>query len=431
LVDVFISYPRAERARAEPIKARLEALGLEVFFDIDGVDGGAKFPAAITRALDASKAVLACCSPLYFTRPWCLDEAHEGVTRDILVPVVTERFARTAPPVNMRSLNFLNLVGWVGDDAHEEWRRTLAALSKLVGRGLTRAHGRTQDAVPPTIMPQTPSPPTTSSALWRDAIPGPPANAWPEMVTIPPGRFVMGSPRNEEGHQRREGPQREVNVSHAFALGKYPVTFAEWDAAIAAGAKLPRPGDQGWGRDRRPVINVSWEDAQAYIGWLNRTAGASPASSAPAGGDASGPYRLPSEAEWEYACRAGTTTPFSFGATISTEQANYNGNYTYRSGKKGEYRRKTTPVDSFPANAFGLYDMHGNVWEWCEDAWRENYIDAPADSSTWTGSGASSSRVLRGGSWNADPQILRSANRGGNTLTIRNNNNGFRVARAV
>jgi formylglycine-generating enzyme required for sulfatase activity len=141
-------------------------------------------------------------------------------------------------------------------------------------------------------------------------------------------------------------------------------------------------------------------------------------------------YRLPSEAEWEYACRAGTTTPFSFGTTISTAQANYHGEYTYGAGKKGEYRQKTTPVGSFPANAFGLHDMHGNVWEWCEDVWNANYNGAPKDGSAWL-TGGDSLRVLRGGSWSVYPIRLRSADRYRNGPTDRSLNVGFRLARAV
>jgi formylglycine-generating enzyme required for sulfatase activity len=261
-------------------------------------------------------------------------------------------------------------------------------------------------------------------SVWRDAIPGVPESASPEMVTIPPGKFLMGSPKTEErrkAYDGREEPQHEVRIDYAFAFGKHAVTFAEWDAAIAAGAKLEKPSDQGWGRDRRPVTNVNWNDARAYIAWLNGKLGLEGRADA---------YRLPSEAEWEYACRAGTTTPFSFGATISTAQANYDGNYTYGAGKKGEYRGWITPVGSFPANAFGLHDMHGNVWDWCEDAWNANYKGAPNDGSAWL-TGDASQRVLRGGSWDGVPQGLRSAVRLRGDPTVRDISSGFRVARTV
>ena len=244
----------------------------------------------------------------------------------------------------------------------------------------------------------------------------------PEMVAIPPGTFLMGSPIDEEKRVDDEGPQHEVRIDYPFALGKHTVTFAEWDAAVAAGAKLEKPGDQGWGRGDRPVINVSWEDVQAHLDWLNEKAGLA---------GKSGAWRLPSEAEWEYACRAGTTTPFSFGETISTEQANYNGNYIYGASEEGQYLKETMPVGDYPPNAFGLHQMHGNVWEWCADIWHENYDGAPGDGSVWKQGGDISRRVLRGGSWVNGPRILRSANRNRNDSVSRFNSFGFRLARTL
>jgi formylglycine-generating enzyme required for sulfatase activity len=163
---------------------------------------------------------------------------------------------------------------------------------------------------------------------------------------------------------------------------------------------------------------VSWEGAKTYVKWLSEQTGH--------------PYRLPSEAEWEYACRAGTTTPFWTGATIGTEQANYDGNYTYDPGRKGEYRERATPVDTFEANPWGLHDMHGNVWEWVEDCWNDSY-DAPGRSdegSAWT-SGDCGLRVLRGGSWSNKPESLRSANRSRHYADTRTDDFGFRVARTL
>lgn len=247
----------------------------------------------------------------------------------------------------------------------------------------------------------------------------------PQMIAIPPGRFLMGAAQGEEGASADEFPQHEVRIDYAFALGQHAVTFAEWDAALAAGAKLEKPGDAGWGRGNRPVINVNWEEAQAYLAWLNEKAGLAGRPDA---------YRLPSEAEWEYACRAktqidGTNTPFSFGATISTDRANYDGNSTYGGGKKGEYRQKTMPVGSFPANAFGLHEMHGNVWEWVEDCYAD-YGQTPEDGTPNTTIGCSY-RVIRGGSWNFNPAILRSAYRSWYSPSDRCSNLGFRVARTL
>ena len=240
--------------------------------------------------------------------------------------------------------------------------------------------------------------------------------ACPEMVVVPAGSFTMGSPASEEGHGNDEGPQRRVTISQPFAVGRYEVTFSEWDACVSAGGcNGHRPDDEGWGRGRRPVMNVSWNDAKSYVAWLSRKTGKR--------------YRLLTEAEWEYAARAGTTGPFHFGNTISTDQANYDGNYTYGPGRKGVDREKTVPVGSFPANRFGLHDMHGNVWEWVEDCRHDSYTGAPSDGSAWTTGGECSRRVLRGGSWDDFPRNLRSAVRFRYVTGNPYDDLGFRVAR--
>jgi formylglycine-generating enzyme required for sulfatase activity len=237
----------------------------------------------------------------------------------------------------------------------------------------------------------------------------------PEMVIVPPGSFLMGA-RDGEGDDE-ERPQHKVTIARPFAVGRFAVTFDEWEAAYGRGGVKHNPGDEGWGRGRHPVINVSWEDATAYVGWLSRETGKS--------------YRLLSEAEWEYCCRAGTATPFWWGPSISTSQANYNGNYSYGGGSKGEYRERTVPVDSFAANPWGLYQVHGNVWEWCEDCLHKDYSgNPPSDGSVWPG-GDPSFRVLRGGSWDNNPLDLRSANRDRDHPDYRNDIIGFRVARTL
>ncbi len=239
----------------------------------------------------------------------------------------------------------------------------------------------------------------------------------PEMAPVPAGSFIMGSPTHEAERDNDEGPRRRVAIPKPFAVGKYEVTFAEWDACAAAGGcGGRRPGDEGWGRGRRPVINVSWDDAKAYVAWLSRKTGKI--------------YRLLSEAEWEYAARAGTTTPFHFGSTISASQANYNGNYTYGGGSKGVYRGKTMPVGSFPANRFGLHDAHGNVWEWVEDCWKGNYREALTDASARLNRHCAK-HVLRGGSWFHRPENLRSAYRSMIGIEFRSSYTGFRVARTL
>jgi len=216
-----------------------------------------------------------------------------------------------------------------------------------------------------------------------------------EMVAIPGGTFWMGSPKDEGEDDER--PCRQVTVA-PFWMGKFVVTQAQYKAVMGKNpsdfkGNIFSPGAN------RPVEMVSWNDAVEFCQKLSLRLYRQ--------------FRLPSEAEWEYACRAGTTTPFYFGDTISTDQANYNGNRIYGSGKKGEYREKTTDVGSFPPNAFGLYDMHGNVWEWCLDHRHDSYEGAPTDGSAWIDKEAkeNAARILRGGSWINYPVYCRSAYR--------------------
>ena len=206
----------------------------------------------------------------------------------------------------------------------------------------------------------------------------------PEMVVAPSGSFMMGSHSAEIGRSSAEGPQRRVRMAKPFAAGVHEVTFAQWDACRRGGGCSHNSGDRSWGRGTRPVISVSWNDAQQYVGWLSRETGER--------------YRLLSESKWENAARAGTPPPFHHGATMSVTQANYDGRYTYGSGREGRYRQKTMQVGAFAANAFGLHDVHGNVSEWVEDCWRGSDAGAPGDGSAWTRSGYCALRALRGGS---------------------------------
>jgi formylglycine-generating enzyme required for sulfatase activity len=244
----------------------------------------------------------------------------------------------------------------------------------------------------------------------------------PEMVVVPAGEFMMGSPPSERGRNPDEGPQRKVTFARPFAAGKFEVTFAQWDACVAEAGCTHKPGDNDWGRGKRPVINVSWNDAQQFVGWLAKKSGK--------------PYRLLTEAEWEYAARGTTKAidrlpPFSTGPTINPNQANYDGNFVYGAGAKmGIYRQKTLDVGSFKSNAFGLHDMHGNVWEWVEDCYKDSYAGAPTDGSA-VKAFSCKLNILRGGAWNYYPQLLRSAYRYASTPGVRMENAGFRVARSM
>ncbi|ALB43585.1 hypothetical protein AA650_16705 [Anabaena sp. WA102] len=225
-----------------------------------------------------------------------------------------------------------------------------------------------------------------------------------EMVEIPGGTFMMGSPANEAERGSDENPQHQVTVP-SFCMGKYELTQAQYQAIVGNNpAKFKG--------DNRPVENVSWDDAVAFCQKLSQRTGKK--------------YRLPSEAEWEYACRAGTTTPFYFGESITPELVNCDGNYPYASAPEGQYRQQTTDVGTFPPNAFGLYDMHGNVWEWCQDDYQENYINAPTDGGASTVLSATS-RLLRGGSWLNRAGDCRSAHRHGDLRDYRYGRCGFRV----
>ncbi len=246
-----------------------------------------------------------------------------------------------------------------------------------------------------------------------------------EMVSIPGGSFKMGTEDKEierlvkkfnwDGY-RREKPQHEVTVS-SFFMGKYQVTQAQWKA-VAALPKVERdlkPDPSYFKGNNLPVERVSWYDAVEFCDRLSK--------------HTKKQYRLPSEAEWEYACRAGTTTPFHFGETITDKLANYDARRAFADELKGKYRQKTTPVGKFPPNAFGLYDMHGNVWEWCEDIWHKNYKykGVPKDGSVWIESGDSNFRVLRGGTWNYNPDYCRCAYRTKDSPVVVNHNVGLRV----
>ncbi|MBS9386143.1 MAG: SUMF1/EgtB/PvdO family nonheme iron enzyme [Dolichospermum sp. BR01] len=228
-----------------------------------------------------------------------------------------------------------------------------------------------------------------------------------DMAAIPGDTFMMGSPENEAGRSDNESPQHQVTVP-SFFMGKYPVTQAQYQAIMGNNPSY-------FEGSNRPVEQVSWINAVAFCKKLSQKIGKT--------------YRLPSEAEWEYACRAGTTTPFHLGETITTDLANYDGNDTYGQGTKGVYREETREVGSFGvANNFGLYDMHGNIREWCQDNWHRNYEGAPTNGSEWLDIEENINwKMLRGGSWSSIPDYCRSAYRSSNYLGTDLNGLGFRV----
>lgn len=243
------------------------------------------------------------------------------------------------------------------------------------------------------------------------------AKGCPLMVVIPAGSFSMGSPDDafagtgdaDADQHERESPQHEVMIAQTFAVSKFEVTFSEWDACAVAGPCPAAP--DSWGRGEMPVINVSWEDAKVYVEWLSLLTGED--------------YRLLSEAEWEYAARAGTDSRYSWGDDLRTDSANCDG-----CGSRWDLKQ-TAPVGSFKPNAFGLHDMHGNVWEWTEDSWHANYNGAPSDGSAWLSGGDPSIRIVRGGAWRNEGYLVRAAVRERRHVKVRFDTLGFRVARTL
>lgn len=324
-----------------------------------------------------------------------------------------------------------------GDGAHSPYAEALLRLIATPGLPVAQLFGRVRDAVraspaafgqvpftegslgdpSPSLIPgpapvpaPSPAPPPLAGGYpvgvgqtFRDC-----ADVCPEMTVIPAGRFMMGSPASEPGRSDDEGPQHPVTIARALAVGTYPVTFDEYDACVAAGGCAHRADDHGWGRGRRPVIDVNWDDAQAYLRWL--------------GGRTGKPYRLLSEAEWEYAARGGTTTAHWWGDAIGRGHAN-----CYDCGSTWD-GKQTAPVGSFAANPFGLQDMLGNVWQWTEDCWHASYAGAPVDGAVWAAADCSR-RVVRGGSWYGYPGSVRAAERGRYDAGNRSGVAGFRVAR--
>ncbi len=458
MAEVFISYKSERRPAARHLARILELNGFSVWYDY-GLLPGEDFENRLMAEIAEAKVVVALWCEMSVGSPWVLKEATEAKRSGKLLPTWIQR---APPPGDFARDDIVDLTAWDGAPRSHALDRLLLDIGRRLGRPPTprfeglvdldetwrafgapslaafalsaapeaRAEAPAVDVKPkPAAQPRRPAPSRFEPlSVFRDALRKPvkiggvfglggrEVATGPEMIVIPEGEFMMGSPENEPERTAWEGPQHPVRIGARFGLGKYAVTFDEYDAYCAASG-AEKPGDAGWGRGRRPVVNVSWEDAQGYCRWLSEETGAA--------------YRLPSEAEWEYACRAGTTTPFWWGREITPDRANYDGREVYAGGgSKGVFRGKTEPVDAFEANPFGLYQMHGNVWEWCEDAWNGSYQGAPDDGSVWA-IGDKSPAVLRGGSWGDVPYGLRSAYRGRSPRDARGNDIGFRLARTL
>ena len=407
MADIFISYSKKHAALTGELARDLEAEGYTTWWDTSLLPGD-EFPDEIKRQLDAAKAVIVIWTVSSVNSQWVRAEATRAHAKGKLIALHQAGLDFQEIPLPFNTLH---------SELVSERAKIFAAFAR---RGIAPSNKKLEpakgpaappDESPPArkVEPQKPKPGLISRWLGSQAEPEEASrasgkrklglkpgksfrdfDAGPEMVVVPGGTFMMGSEDGVGGDYQRH----KVTISQAFAVGKYPVTFDEWDAAVAAGGVSHKPGDRGWGRGRRPVIDVSWDDAKAYIKWLSGKTGQ--------------PYRLLSEAEWEYACR---------------NESDLGRHAWYSSNAGGE----THPVGEKAANGFGLHDMHGNVWEWCEDPWNGNYNGAPDDGSAWT-TGGSGGRVLRGGSWNDSPRDLRAACRSYYYPQGRCGAFGFRVA---
>ena len=428
MADVFISYAREDRPTAQLLARTLEAGGRTVWWDRE-ILPGKDFAELIAAELARAKAVVVIWSEASTRSGWVRDEAHEGLERGILVPVL---MGVAEPPLGYRSIHAVDLTGWQGGE-HSALTDLELAIDSL----------RTGVPVPDRPETEVRAPrrwwlrlrwvglvllllvlagialvALPSLVQWRDNSARPPVSTagasapepfrdcleCPQMVPLPAGTFRMGASWFDRSSQSDERPRVEVTVSAPFAIGRTEVTFEQWQACVAAGGCPARaPDDSGFGQGMHPVIDVDWNDARAYVVWLRQSTGK--------------PYRLPSEAEWEYACRAGTTTAYPFGDAIGPALANY-----------GRNLGGTREVGSYPPNPWSLYDMNGNVWEWVEDAWNDGHSGRPSDASGRTTGPDPQEHVIKGGSWDDRDRRARCASRNGMDDTHRENEIGFRVA---
>src|SRR6516162_9551861 len=389
-----------------------------VFMDIDNIPFGKDFRVHISEAIVQSDILL-----VIVGRGWLgarggnrrIDDEADFVRLEVetalsnaipIIPVLVGSARMPQPaqlPESLKNFAFLNAAPVdTGRDFHQHVERLIRGIDQIPDRRATSPAPRgSRNEVASAAAPASASRDADADRADLEVLRDAPFA--PELVVIPAGQFMMGSPEGEEGHFDDEGPQHRVAISQRFAIGRYPVTFDEYDRFCEAKGQK-KPEDPGWGRGRRPAINVSWDDAQAYIAWLSQGIGRA--------------YRLPSEAEWEYACRAGTTSRYSFGEAIKPDNANYAGSSLGR----------TAAVGAYSANRWGLHDMHGNVLEWVEDDWHENYQGAPSDGSAWKNVGRDRRRcVLRGGSWNNLSLDCRCASRRQYDSAFRVDTVGFRV----
>jgi sulfatase modifying factor 1 len=433
MADIFISYAREDWERVRPLRDVFSGQGWSVFWDLE-IPPGQTWDSYIATALDAASCVVVAWSTASIQSHWVREEAAEGRDRKILVPVLLEA---VRPPLGFRSIQTADLSSWDGEPDAAILQRTLRAMEALLGEP---KQGPAQRAAPSQARRDAravaePEP----RKVFRDRLED--GSEGPAMVVIPAGEFWMGSEKSSDAEAYDdEVPRHRVVIARPFAVGRYAVSVGEfgrfvhsssyrteadrdgnsylWDSKAsdwkkASGVNWQHDAQGQTAADDLPVLHVSWNDAQAYCEWLAEQTGK--------------PYRLPTEAEWEYAARAGTDTRYWWGDKVGKGHANCDGCNSRWGGKN------VAPVGSFKANDWGLYNMLGNAWEWVEDCWHESYKGAPEDGSVWpeADGGDCARRVIRGGSWTHVPRYVRSAYRYGGTPDYRGLNLGFRLAQDV
>ena len=410
MTDIFVSYAREDEARVRPIVEELLAPGWNVFWD-RRIPVGKTWHSVLETKLRESRCVLVAWSHASVKSEWVLEEAMYAKSNHILVPLLLDK---VQPPFGFSLIQAADLTAWNNDSADPDFRECVEAVSSMLSP-LSLEKGSSV---------------TENSEFIRN------------FLLVHGGRFLMGSPETEVERSDNE-ILHEVEVSD-FWICKYALTVGEFRAFIKStdyrtdaekqnssrifdGKEWKEKEGVNWrhgvsGKERladeenHPVLHVSWNDARASCEWFSKKTGKH--------------FRLPTEAEWEYACRAGEKTPFNTGENLTTEQANYDGNYPYQGNPKGKYRQKTVAVESFEPNKWGLYNMHGNVREWCSDWYGGDYYKECMKKGVARnpeGPAKGSYRVLRGGSWNGNARYCRSAYRFYATPGLRRSNVGFRL----
>jgi len=475
MADIVISYARRDRAWVERLAKALKLEGWSLWWD-QVIPPGRDFYQVIEEEIKAARCVVVVWSTVAVVSRWVRDEAAAGRDANKLVPVFRED---VAVPMGFRTIQGAVLTSWDGDRSEEAFRLLVEGIRRIVDgpalepplppastvptphaggsvatkpvparralpgeriqaltapSGCPNTHTDLQSSRTDVVREDMSAPPRSTSAeekpgpteggqttwryeplsVFRDRLQD--GSEGPKMLVVPAGVFRMGSPEDEAGRSSTEGPVHTVTFASSFAIGKHPVTFEEYDRfAEATGSK--KPSDNGWGRWFCPVILVSWNDAQAYCRWLWKQTG--------------NLYRLPTEAEWEYAARAGTTTAYWWGN--DPDAADAHAWYSNNSGTRFKYFGKRSRMVGFkPPNPWGLEDVAGNVYEWVQDCWHDSYhVGVPSDGSAWTTVGRSDLRVMRGGAWYSECKLLRSASR--EWFPKRNGNFGlgFRLAMSL